>query len=152
MLDRSEDRSIKEPSKEQSRAQSKLQIKSKDSKKLIPKTKKKIESIPSLDISAIEEKNQDENIMFDVPEWEPEVKQEFQVNKNEIVKFIQNQISDQMNTVLFKDPVYDELKKDQKPVKAPPKAVEEKIEEKPKTGDPDANKDLVLHDGNIIKT
>ena len=57
-----------------------------------------------------------------------------------------------MNTVLFKDPVYDELKKDQKPVKVPPKGAEEKIEEKPKTGDPEANKDLVLHDGNIIKT
>lgn len=57
-----------------------------------------------------------------------------------------------MNTVLFKDPVYDELKKDQKPAKVPPKGAEEKIEEKPKTGDPEANKDLILHDGNIIKT
>lgn len=118
---------------------------------MVPKTKKRIESIPSLDISAIEEKREDEVVTFEVPDWEGEVKEEFETIKNELVGFLQNEHIQDPSVVLFKDPVYDELKKDEKP-KAQPKVPEPSLEEKPKTGDLEANKDTSLFEGKREKT
>ena len=121
---------------------------SRDLKKGNLRSKGTNNSFPSLDVSAIEEKTLEDTISFEIPDLDPIAQKEFQKTKDELVQLIQNEHLQDPKVVLFKDPIYDELKKEEKP--KPPAKNQPPVEEKPI--DIESTKDSSLFDGNRLKT